>query len=202
MIRGAASFAAGVLFLTAAPLSAPKGQSNAAQTETATLLKPGASIERTLDGSKRHAYDIQLQAGEFAAITVDQVGVDVVVRILDTLGAVIAVFDDEMRKDGREHVAFIADTTRPYRVTVSPRYPTHDPGRYAVRIEEIRTATDRDRALYEARRLHVEADTLRSTGKFAEAVARTARAVTLAESSLGPQGAYVGTLLSVLATFQ
>ncbi|HYT73155.1 MAG TPA: hypothetical protein VEL79_00280, partial [Vicinamibacterales bacterium] len=85
MIRGAASFAAGVLFLTAAPLSAPKGQSNAAQTETATLLKPGASIERTLDGSKRHAYDIQLQAGEFAAITVDQVGVDVVVRILDTL---------------------------------------------------------------------------------------------------------------------
>ncbi len=85
---------------------------------------------------------------------------------------------------------------------MSPRYPTHDPGRYAVRIEEIRTATDRDRALYEARRLHVEADTLRSTGKFAEAVARTARAVTLAESSLGPQGAYVGTLLSVLATFQ
>src|SRR6266700_3640818 len=99
MTRRAASFAAAALFLSAAPLSGRTRQSNAAAADTATLLKPGASVERALDASERHAYDIELQAGQYAALTVDQQGADVVIRVLDPSGAAVAAFDDEMRKE-------------------------------------------------------------------------------------------------------
>src|SRR5205823_32155 len=107
--------------------------------------------------SELYAYDIELRAGQYAALTVDQHGVDVVINVLDPSGARVAVFDDEMRKDAPEHVAVVADATRRYRVTVSSRYPRHDPGGYAIRIDEIRAATEHDRALFEARTLSNEA---------------------------------------------
>src|SRR5437660_673901 len=128
MVR-AASLAAAIL-LAAAPLVARTPQSGVAPADSPALLKPGPAIERTLQASERHNYDIELQSGQYATLTVDQHGIDVVITVLDPSGAPVAVFDDEMRKDAREHVGFVADATRPYRVTVSSRYPTHDPGAY------------------------------------------------------------------------
>src|SRR5438874_3630945 len=159
MVR-AASLAAAIV-LAAAPLVARTPQSGAAPADNATLLKLGGTIERTLQASESHAYDIELQAGQYAALTVNQQGVDVVIRVLDPSGGTVAVFDDEMRKDAREHVTVVAEATRAYRLTVSSRYPRHDAGGYAIRIDEIRAATEHDRALYEARTLSTEAASLR-----------------------------------------
>jgi CHAT domain-containing protein/tetratricopeptide (TPR) repeat protein len=199
MTRRAAFFACVAFFLSAASLAGRSRQSNAAAADTATLLKPGASIERALDASERHAYDIELQAGQYAAVTVEQRGVDVVVDVIDPSGTTVAVFDDEMRTSAPEHVALVADATRVYRLTVSPRYPKHQPGGYAIRIDEHRVATEHDRALYEARRLSKEAAGLRSADKFDEAFARAVRAATLAEQVSGPQDAYVGALVGAVA---
>src|SRR5437868_8482532 len=102
MVR-AASLAAAIL-LAAAPLLARTSQSGVAPADSTTLLKPGVAIERTLQASESHAYDLELQAGQYTALTVDQRGVDVVIRVLDPSGGTVAVFDDEMRKDAREHV--------------------------------------------------------------------------------------------------
>src|SRR5205823_856087 len=194
MIVRAASLAAAIL-LAAAPLVARTPQSGVAPADNTTQLKPGVAIECTLDASERHAYDIELQAGQYAALTVDQHGIDVVITVLDPSGAAVAVFDDEMQKNAREHVAFVADTTRAYRLTVSPRYPRHDPGGYAIRIDEIRAPTDKDRALYEARTLSNDAAGLRSAGKLDDALARAVRAATLAEQVSGPRDGYVGALI-------
>jgi CHAT domain-containing protein/tetratricopeptide (TPR) repeat protein len=194
--------AVAAVLLSGASLPARTAQTPGAPVDSAVLLKPRVSVERAIGGSERHAYDVELQAGDYAALVVDQLGVDVAIRILDESGAVIAVFDQEAQKDGREHVAVVADASRAYRLTVSPRYPRLDAGRYAVWIEQIRPATDADRAMYEARRLSVEASNLQDAGNLDDALARATRAAALAEKAAGAQDAYVGALVGERAAVE
>lgn len=171
----------------------------AAQSPAAVILSVGTPVERSLAGMERHDYDLVLRAGDYAALTVDQRGTDLVIRIFDASDAAVAVFDDEVRKDEREYPALVADASRAYRVSVSARYPKLASGRYAIWIDALRSATDRDRESYEARKLGTEAANLRAAGKFDEGLARGTRGLALAESALGPDAAYVGTLLATLA---
>lgn len=193
--------AAACVCLAAALLSAqqPAPDQDAA---APVVLRPGASIERNIAGTERHRYEITLQAGDYAALTVDQSGTDLVVRVLDASGAAVAVVDDEVRKDARERVAIVADASRVYRFNVSARYPKLASGQYAIWIDAIRPATERDRGAYEARTLATEAAALRTAGKFDDALARATRALALAEASLGAGDAYVSALLTTIAGVQ
>ena len=167
--------------------------------DSITLLKPGVPIERTLEGEARDTYGIELAAGECAVVTVEQKGIDVVVRTLDASGTIAAIFDDESRKDGREHVTLVADSAETSRFTISARYPKYGAGSYTVRLDEIRPATDRDHALYDSRRLGTEAANLRASGKFDDALERATRALTLATQALGPADPYVGMVTELVA---
>ncbi|HMC76666.1 MAG TPA: CHAT domain-containing tetratricopeptide repeat protein [Vicinamibacterales bacterium] len=193
--------AAACVFLAAAAFSAQQPASDK-DPAAPVVLRPGSSVERNIIGTERHSYDVTLQAGEYAALTVDQRGTDLVVRVLDASGAAVAVVDDEVRKEAREHIAIVADTPRAYRLTVSARYPKLASGPYAIWIDGIRPATDRDRGAYEARTLGTEAAALRTAGKFDDALARATRALALAESSLGAEDAYVSALLTTIAGVQ
>jgi CHAT domain-containing protein len=190
------------LVLAAAVAVMPQQPAATPDTGSPVLLKPGASVERDLTGSERHDYDLTLQAGDYAAFTVDQRGTDLVIRILDPAGATVALFDDEVRTHAREEVAFVADASRTYRLTVVARYPKLASGRYALWIAEIHPAAERDRKTWEARKLGTDAAALRSAGKFDEALARAAKGVALAEAALGPGSAYVGSLLATLGGTQ
>jgi CHAT domain-containing protein len=191
MVRGAMSIAAAVFVLSAA-----------VSTEQVTLLTPRQSIERTIAPDARDTYGIELAAGECATVTVDQRGVDLVIRTLDASGALVAEIDDETRKDGREHFTIVADAAGTARFTISGRYAKFDPGSYAVWVDEIRPATDRDRALYESRRFGSEALRLRAAGKLDDALDRAKRAEALGEQALGPQDPFVGTLVWIVAGVQ
>ncbi|MGH9411935.1 MAG: hypothetical protein ACRD1V_21065, partial [Vicinamibacterales bacterium] len=118
MIRRAASFAAAMFVLLVARASTGAQ----AQSEVSTPLTPGASVERALNGAERHTYVVNLHAGDCAALTVDQEGVDVIIMVLDASGAAVATFDQESRKEGREHVAFVADADRPYAFRIAATY--------------------------------------------------------------------------------
>ncbi|HTM24277.1 MAG TPA: CHAT domain-containing tetratricopeptide repeat protein [Vicinamibacterales bacterium] len=201
MTRSAAVFAAAVL-LSAAPLQSRPEQAAISTPDGVTRLKPGAPVERQLQASERHTYEIELQAGECAGVTVDQQGVDVIIQVGDASGADVATFNDEPRKTEREHVAIVADTSRSYRLTVSATYSKHDPGRYAIWVDEVRAATDRDRAVYASRQLNTAASALHAAGKFDEALEKASKALELAQSALGPNDAYVGSLLFSLAGVQ
>jgi len=189
MTRSAAAAALGILLIGARPIA--RGD--------VTVLKPGAAIEQDISGTARHEYDIDLKAGEYAALTIDQRGTDLVIRVLDASGALAALIDDEVRKDAREQVALVADSSRAYRITVSARYPPMASGRYAIRIDETRQATARDRDLYEARKLATEAATLRTAGKFDDALARATKALSLAEPVLGSNHLFIGSLHTAIA---
>lgn len=198
MTRRAPSFAAAAVVLLAAPVSTRPSQ----PADAVAILKPGVTLERSLDGSERQTYDVDLAAGDCAVLTVDQDGVDVIVRLLDPAGSQIATFDQETRKHGREQVSFVADASRAYRFTVSARYAKHDRGSYSVKLDDIHQATDRDRAMYQAHVLSAQSAVLRASGKLDEAVARASQALSLAEQTAGPEDAYVAALGGALAGVQ
>src|SRR5258705_4215122 len=110
MTRNLASLLAALAaaVLADAPVSARLPQSPQTPSEPPTALTAGAAVERQLTGAERHLYEIQLQAGQADRLTVDQRCVDVVIRILDASGGMVASFDDEIMKEGQEHPLLVA----------------------------------------------------------------------------------------------
>jgi CHAT domain-containing protein len=196
MTRGATALILGVLLLAVSP-------GTVATQQDAVPLARGQTLERTLAGAERQAFDVTLNADDFVAVTADQHDVDLVIRLVDPSGNVVALFDDEMRKDARERAAFVADASRAYRLTIAARYPLANVTRgYSVRIDEQRPATDRDRTVYQSRTLMTEATALRTAGKFDEALDKATQAEGLAESASGASDAYVASLLSFIGSVQ
>ena len=184
--------------LTVATLTCPLRAAD----EPSSRLELGRRVERPLSGADSHTYSLTLQGGERAALTIDQRGIDVLVRVLDPTGTAAAEFDAEARKEGQEQAQVVAEEEATYRVVVSARYPRAAAGAYAIRVDTILRATDEDRLLDTTRRLETTIEPLRAAGKYADAVASLTEAAQLAERALGPDDPYVAALLTRLGTSQ
>jgi CHAT domain-containing protein/Tfp pilus assembly protein PilF len=185
-----------VTVATAMLLAIPLG----AIDDPVSRLELGTAVERALSGGESHPYSIALRAGECAVLTLDQRGVDVVIRVVDATGTAVAEFNSESRRDGQEHAEFVAEEAASYQVAVSARYPRDPAGSYAIHLDAIRRATDRDRALAQAYRLETTIEPLRSAGKYGDAAVTLTEAVQLAERALGADDPYVAALLAKLGT--
>src|SRR5262249_24582260 len=162
-------------------------------------LEPGKPIERELAGGQSHTYQLTLADGQYVNLVVDQRGIDVVVKLFGPDGKAIMEFDSESRAQGQESVSVVAEAGGSYRLSVQPKLNRAAAGRYEIRIEALRVATDDDRALYEASKLVSECVRLRSAGKFDEALPLAERAVEILERVLGPVHCEVALAINHLA---
>ena len=87
---------------------------------TAQPLELNKPIERELKDGETHAYTVTLHAGEFLRATVDQRGIDLVVRLFGPDGAKLAEVDSPNGDSGPEPVALEAKTAGVYRIDVAP----------------------------------------------------------------------------------
>jgi CHAT domain-containing protein/Tfp pilus assembly protein PilF len=180
---------------------APSGSGAKANDEKeARLLEPGKAIKRELSGAGSHAYQIRLSAGQFLKVIVEQQGIDVVEQLSGPDGGQIAEFDGEGRSQGQELASLVAEADGEYRLTVSPRWKNAQAGGYEIRIEELRGATDDDRALHEARRLLQGASKLIDEGKYEEALPLIERGRGIRERVLGPEHRDVADAINLLAS--
>jgi CHAT domain-containing protein/Tfp pilus assembly protein PilF len=122
------------------------------------LSKP---IDRTINAGETDSYTLTLSAGQYAHLTVDQRGVDVVVSIYTAGGTKVVRVDMPNGNSGIEPVFFVAETSAAYRVEVLST-STRMPGNYEVRLEELRVATEADRKRVAAQTLFTEAKALRN----------------------------------------
>jgi hypothetical protein len=130
-------------------------------------LEPGMTHRRDLAGGQRHTYRIRLAAGQFFKAIIEQDGIDVVARLLGPDGEEIMVFNAESRLRGQESVWQVAEAEGEYRLVVEPKLKGAAAA-YVIRIEELRAATENDRALQEARNLYMKAGVLHDAGKYDE----------------------------------
>jgi hypothetical protein len=119
----------------------------AAQEQDVVALDADIAVERHLVRGEEHRYTLQLDAGEYAGVVVDQQGVDVIVQIRGIDGKAIAEIQDEVRKIGREQVEVVATIAGTYTLAVFVAPGNVQPGGYEIRLDTRRPATDADRAM-------------------------------------------------------
>jgi CHAT domain-containing protein/Tfp pilus assembly protein PilF len=175
--------AAVVMFIgsPAVCVSAPVAKQEAAQADVPELVV-GTPQERELKGGERHVYRLVLAADQYLRLVVEQHGIDVVVRLFGPDGRQLVEMDSPTGTQGAETVSFIADVGGTYRVEIAPVEREAAPGRYIVRMEELRPATERDRTRIAAERAFAEANLLAAQQKedsFRQAAAKYEEAARL-----------------------
>jgi CHAT domain-containing protein/Tfp pilus assembly protein PilF len=140
-------------------------RSHAMQRDRDVSLEVGKEIERELKADEKHLYRITLMAGWYLHVVVDQRGIDVVVVLLGPDGKQIVEVDSPNAADGPETLLSIAAVSGDYRLEVRSLERDVSPGRYRVKIEELRVSTDLDMNRIAAHQLSSQAGLLQAQGK-------------------------------------
>jgi CHAT domain-containing protein/Tfp pilus assembly protein PilF len=185
-----------------APAQAASAPQTASQVSL-TTLEQGKAIEREISGKNADRYDLPLQAGQFAEISVEQRGIDVVIDTIDPDGKILAEFDSESRPQGEERVVVACGMAAAhYQLRVKPKYSRAPAGRYEIKLTATRAATEQDRLLSEAHVLSLQAEKSNDSGKYEDSLQLYTHALGDAEKALGPKDAYVGALLVKLGDIE
>jgi tetratricopeptide (TPR) repeat protein len=165
------------------------------------MLEAGHSIKRVLGVGQEHTYQIKLSVDQFLNIAVEQQGIDVMVRVMAPDGKRITEFDSESSLWGKELAALVAKAPGDYRLIVRPTQKRASAGGYRIRIEEMRAATENDRALYETYLLYQESMKLRDAGRYDEALPLFERVIETRKRILGPDAPDLAAAIHDLAVF-
>ncbi len=113
-------------------------------------------IAREMRGGEQHTYQVKLNAGQYARFVVEQKGIDVVLALSGADGKPILEVDNNLSGTrGVEVVSVVADASGVYQLNVRSLEKDASAGRYEIRIEDLRTATDADRTRVAAERSYV-----------------------------------------------
>ncbi|MFY9824648.1 MAG: tetratricopeptide repeat protein, partial [Thermoanaerobaculia bacterium] len=105
----------------------------------------GAGIESSMVLGVPDVYEVDLPAGVFADLGVEQKGIDVAVTVTAPDGRQLAASDSLYGAKGWEPVPLVTERAGRYRLEVRAR-PTPLPARYEVRLRALRPAAPQDRA--------------------------------------------------------
>jgi CHAT domain-containing protein len=162
-------------------------------------LEPGQPIRRGLASRQVHNYRIKLSADQFLRVVVEQQKIDLAVQVLKPDGQQIFKFDLEKRLEGQEEVSLVAEAAGDYRLVVQPAQPAASAGGYQIQTEEVRPATENDRALHKARKLYDEACRLRDADKYDQAIPLFERVIEIRQRVLGPDHSELASAIHSLA---
>jgi CHAT domain-containing protein/Tfp pilus assembly protein PilF len=120
-------------------------RSEAQSVQESSSLELSKPIERELSGGESHFYKVTVSSGQFLHIVVRQLGIDVVVVQFAPDGKKISEADSEHFTEGPETVSVITEAPGAYLIEVRSPKKTAKPGRYEIKVEELRMATDEDK---------------------------------------------------------
>lgn len=118
--------------------------------EPGPALTDGLSLERDLRGGEVHVYPVEIQAGQFLRVIVQEEGIDLAVRLLDPREAEVTGVDGINPGRSDEDLAAVAAASGEYRVEIRAPNPKAKPGRYQLRVEGPRPAGGEDEVRAEA----------------------------------------------------
>jgi CHAT domain-containing protein/Tfp pilus assembly protein PilF len=162
-------------------------------------LRESKPISSGLVIGQEHAYRIELDAGKFLKVIVEQKGIDLTAEVSGPDGKQFMEFDSEIGAQGREEVSLVAEAKGAFQLILRPKQYGSPAGSYDIRIEELREATEADRELFDARKQFNEALKLRRAGKYDEALPPAERAMEIRERWLGAAHRDVAAAINLLA---
>jgi CHAT domain-containing protein/Tfp pilus assembly protein PilF len=121
----------------------------------AAVLEPGKPIERELAGGEAHTFQLTLTAGQYTRVFVEQRRINIALSAFDPEGKKL-VEADGFAIGETELVSLIARISGVYRFEVRSPDKTAPKGRYEIKINEVRVATEQDKNLATAEQLIAE----------------------------------------------
>jgi CHAT domain-containing protein/Tfp pilus assembly protein PilF len=127
----------------AAPVAAPPPPAAPAPPPAPAPLEVGRPQDGDLAGGERRVYPLQLAAGDYARVYVEQhlggdPGIDLVATLLGPDGAQVASVDGPGGVAVGEQLSLVAVGTGTYELILTPSRPTAPRGRFRVDLEERR----------------------------------------------------------------
>jgi erythromycin esterase len=105
-----------------------------------SVISPGTSFELALAPGQNHTYSMRLERSNTALVVVRQMGVDVVVEVIDGAGRVIDSIDSPTGRNGDEIVELYANETGNYSIRVHPFDAKEPTGKYRVEFVSLHSA--------------------------------------------------------------
>lgn len=177
----------------------------AAQTNTdPVVLESGPGIERELAGGQTHRYQVNLTAGQFAHLSVEQKGIDVVVKLFAPDGVLVTEVDSPNGKMGPEPVRLVVEVTGVYRLEISSLESGAPAARYEAKVVQLRAAVPKDRDLLAARRAFDDGATLhaqRTRDSLSTALGKYEESLTLYRRA-GDQVGEISVLINFAAAYR
>lgn len=171
-------------------------QSPTPESKPPQIIRPGDTVERGVEGGQRNDFQVDCTGNSYFKLTIEQIGIDMGARVMGGQGTPVLDFDADPRNIGEETVELVCPTANePVVFSVEPRQRGAAPGKFVLNFKETRPATDKDRALDEARRLLVSSTQLWRAAKYAEAMPIAMRCLQIRERELGPDHPDVGLAL-------
>jgi CHAT domain-containing protein len=118
------------------------------EAEAPSALSPGKVIEREMGGAQSHVYQLNIAAGQFVKIIIEQIGMDSVIKISGPDNNLMSEVNSPKELDGVETVWLVAETSGTYRLEIQPVNEETAEGKYRARISEMRAATEEERSLF------------------------------------------------------
>lgn len=119
----------------------------------------------SLSGGEKHYYEVEVPAGQFLQLLVEQEGVDVALTLREGEGAAPLVeIDRPNGTRGRETLSYLSPGGGTYRLEVYAWERWVPRANYRVRVSELRSELPRDKAQIEAERAVTEGESRRAAG--------------------------------------
>jgi CHAT domain-containing protein/Tfp pilus assembly protein PilF len=174
------------------------GAVNSAESQEPIVV--GQPVTREMRGGEQHTYQVSLSAGQYARVVVEQKGIDVVLSLLGADGKPLLEVDNNLSGTrGMEIVSLVAEVSSTYVLSVRSLEKNASAGRYEVRLEDLRTATETDRTRITAERTYAVAAQLqneRTAESRRKAVERYGEALRLTRE-VGDKGGEAMTLTNI-----
>jgi CHAT domain-containing protein/Tfp pilus assembly protein PilF len=142
-------------------------QTAIAQEKDIHSLVLGEPITHELKGGQAHTYQINLAADQFLKVVVDQHGIDVVVTLFGPDGEQLVEMDSPNGTQGPEPVSVVTELSGTYQLEVRSLDAGAPPGRYEVKIDQLRNAQPLDNTRVAAERIAAQAVLLTAQGTAA-----------------------------------
>lgn len=177
---------AGVLLVLAAlagcgrgrdePSARPAGAPSRTPDSPPAVLAAGSRLVRNLSPGLTQRYALFLRPGQYLQVVIQQLGVDVAIRVLDPAGRFLLRVDSPNGLRGPEELFLVADRAGRHVLEVEASAGN---GRYEVRVEALRAATPEDRTRAAAAAAYSRARLFEKAGQSAPAAASYRQAARL-----------------------
>ncbi len=138
--------------------------------ELLVKLRTNKVIEEDLKGGQSKTYVLDAKANQYIKIIVEQKGIDVVLVLFSPTGEKIREMDSPNGTRGSEILSIITKIPGSYKLEIKSEDTNALPGRFEAKIQEIKTASEREELLVKDEISVTKMISLYLEGKYSEAI--------------------------------